>query len=144
MAGPKKEATGFINLGVVFNEQGEVLLIRRVKEEKGKDGSVLRWAFPGGKQRLDESREECICREILAETGYNIKPIQQISIRRHPQFPTIVVYHQCELNSPTPTATPCQPYEIAEIKWVKPEEAEKLITTDLDPDVRKVLGLKRA
>ena len=136
-----KEANNFINLGIVFNGKGEVLLIRRVREETGGDGAVLRWAFPGGKQRLDETREVCVRREVLAETGYDVKPIQQISLRIHPQFKTIVVYHRCELNAPEPVAEPAEPDEVAEIKWIKPEEIQKFITTDLDPDVRKTLGL---
>ncbi len=68
-----KEAKDFLNLGVVINEQGEVLLIKRVKQEKGRDESVLTWAFPGGKQRLNESRQECVAREILDETGYKVE-----------------------------------------------------------------------
>jgi len=30
---------------------------------------------------------------------------------------------------------------VAEIKWVKPEEIRNLITTDLDPNVAKILGI---
>ena len=56
----KHESKSFINLGVVLNDKGEVLIIRRKVIEKGVDGSSLQWAFPGGKQRLNETREECV------------------------------------------------------------------------------------
>jgi len=135
------EAKDFINLSVVVNKQGQVLMIRRRKEEGGKDGSILRWAFPGGKQRLNETREECVKRKILSRTGYDVNPIKQIALRMHPQFFVMVVYHLCELASPNPIAEPKEPHEIAEIKWVKPEEIKGLITTNLDPDVAKELGL---
>jgi ADP-ribose pyrophosphatase YjhB (NUDIX family) len=135
------EVEDFINLGVVINEKNEVLMIRRVKRERGKDGSVLVWAFPGGKQRLNESREECVKREILAETGYEVEPIRQISLRRHPQFSVMIVYHLCQLISQKPVAQPSEPHEIAEIKWVKPKEIKDLITTDLDPLVSQTLNL---
>ena len=135
------EAEDFLNLGVVVNERGEVLLIRRVKKEVGKNGIVLTWAFPGGKQRLNENRVDCVKREILAETGYSIDSIKEISLRSHPQFPVFIVYHLCRLASQKPVAKPSEPHEVAEIRWVKPEKLKNLITTDLDPKVSRELGL---
>jgi ADP-ribose pyrophosphatase YjhB (NUDIX family) len=135
------EVEDFINLGVVLNDQGEVLMIRRVKPEKGSDGSVLTWAFPGGKQRLNESRADCVKREILAETGYDVESIREISLRPHPQFDIFIVYHRCRLLSPEQIAKPSEPHEVAEIKWLKPEEIKNLITTNLDPKVARELGL---
>lgn len=139
MPGEPKESTRFINLGVVLNKKGEVLMIRRAEHEKGKDGTELTWAFPGGKQRLNESREECVHREVLAETGYDATSSRQISMRVHPQFLVLVVYHLCSLNAEKPVAEPSEPHEVAEIRWVKPPEIEKLITTDLDPVVKKII-----
>lgn len=140
--GKVKEAKDFINLAVVENKQGKVLMIRRKNEEKGKDGSVLKWAFPAGKQRFSETREECVKREVLAETGYEIKSLRQISLKMHPQFSVMIVYHLCELVSEKPVAKPKEPYEIAEIKWIKKEDIKNLITTELNPDVAKALDLK--
>lgn len=137
-----EESKTFINVGIVLNERGEVLMIRRAKPEKGKDGSILEWAFPGGKQRYKETREECVKREVLAETGYDITPIRQISLRVHPQIDVIIVYHLCSLNQPEPICTPQEPYEIAEIRWVKPKEILTLCTTDIDPKVKVELGLE--
>jgi len=136
------EAEDFLNLGVVINEKGEALLIRRVRQEVGKDGSVLIWAFPGGKQRLNESRSECVKREILAETGYDVYSIKEISLRYHPQFPVAIVYHLCQLASAKPIAKPSEPHEVAEIRWVKNKEIKKLITTDLDPEVARELNIQ--
>ena len=137
-----KEAKDFINLGVVVNNKDEVLMIRRVKKETGKGGAVLEWAFPGGKQRFNESRSECVKREILDETGYDIEPIKEISLRVHPQFLICVVYHFCRLISEKSIAKPKEPHEIAEIKWVKKAEIKNLITSDLDEKVSRKLGLE--
>jgi len=137
----EKEAEDFINLGVVVNGKGEILVIRRVKKETGSDGSTLTWAFPGGRQRLNETRAECVKREILAETGYDVHSIKEISLRPHPQFDVFIVYHRCELVSPKQIAKPLEPHEVAEIRWVKPEEIKKLFTTDIDSKVSKELGL---
>jgi len=137
-----EEAEDFINLAVVKNKQGEILMIRRKKEEVGKNSSILRWAFPGGKQRLNETREDCVKREVLVETGYEIKPIRQISLKMHPQFPVMIVYHLCELASQKPVAKPSEPHEIVEIKWVNPSQIKDLITTTLNSEVAKELGIK--
>ena len=137
-----KESKAFINLGIVLNSKGEVLVIRRKVLEKGTDGSVLQWAFPGGKQRYQETRKECVEREVLAETGYQVEWLKQISLRVHPQFPVIIAYHLCSLKSPQPVAKPKEPHEIAEIKWVKPSKLKDLFTTDFDPLVKKELGIK--
>ena len=136
------EVEDFINLGVVINDKGEILLIRRVQQEKGRDGSVLTWAFPGGKQRLNESRGDCVKREILAETGYDVYSVREISLRRHPQFPVFIVYHLCRLVSPKQIQKPSESHEVAEIRWVKPGELKNLFTTDLDEKVKRELGLR--
>ena len=141
MENKQGECKNFINLGVVLDAKGNVLMIRRAKKEEGKEGAVLEWAFPGGKQKYEETREDCAKREVLAETGYDIKPIRQISLRIHPQFLITIVYHLCHLNFPKPVAEPSEPHEVAEIKWVKPEKIKSLITTDLDPLVAKELGI---
>lgn len=137
-----KEAKDFINLGITLNNKGQVLMIRRKEKETCKDGAVLEWAFPGGKQRFKESREECVKRELLDETGYDIESIRQISLRIHPQIPVFIVYHLCRLESEKPIADPKEPHEIAEIKWIKKQDIKNLITTDLDEKVSQELNLK--
>lgn len=135
------EVEDFLNLGIVINSKKEVLLVRRVEKEKGKNGSVLSWAFPGGKQRITESRAECVAREVLDETGYKIETLKEISSRIHPQFPVFVVYHLCRLLSEKQMAKPRESHEIAEIRWVKPKEIKKMFTSNLDPNVGHELGL---
>ena len=136
-----KKAKDFINLGVIVNDKGEVLMIRRVKKEIDKDGAVLEWAFPGGKQRFSETRSECVKREVLDETGYDIEPVREISLRIHPQILVLIVYHLSRLNSEKPIAKPKELHEIAEIKWVKKQDIKNLITTHLDEKVSQELGL---
>ncbi len=137
-----KESKNFINLGVVVNPKGEVLMIRRKEKETGSRGAVLEWAFPGGKQRFGETRAQCAAREVLAETGYEVAPRREISLRIHPQFMVTVVYHLCDVKAPAPVADPSEPHEVAEIKWMKPEELARAVTTNLDPKVRKELGIQ--
>ena len=52
---------------VIWNDQREVLLIRRTKEpRKGQ------WSLPGGKVEFGESIEDAARREVLEETGLTV------------------------------------------------------------------------
>lgn len=136
------ESKSLINIGVVVNDKQEVLIVKRAKEEKSTDGAVtLTWAFPGGKQRFDESRKQGVEREVLAETGYQVTSTKEINLRSHPQFPVIIIYHLCHLVQKAPTQKPSEPWEITEVKWVKPEELKNYFTTNLDKNVALELGL---
>lgn len=136
-----QESSSLINLAIVLNDKGEVLVVRRAEKQIGADQSVLEWAFPGGKQRLNESRKESVERETLDETGYKIIAQKEISMRSPRQFPIILIYHLCRLAQPDPVSPPQQPWEISEIKWVKPEELKNLFTTDINLNVAKELGI---
>ena len=141
MSDKNKESQNFINLGIVLNDLGEVLIIKRAKEETGA-GVTLTYAFPGGKQHLDESRAECVAREILAETGYEVCSRREISLRKHPQFDVFIVYHECELIEDKPTNKPSEPHEVAEVLWQPVSKLKELFTTDLDPSVEIYLGIE--
>ncbi|MEE9397645.1 MAG: NUDIX hydrolase [Methylococcales bacterium] len=53
---------------IVFNKSGQVLLIRR-----GKKPALGQWSVPGGKQEAGETLTEACCREVLEETGIEVK-----------------------------------------------------------------------
>jgi ADP-ribose pyrophosphatase YjhB (NUDIX family) len=56
-------------VGAVVIHDGRVLLIRRGKEPlKG------RWVVPGGTVELGETLEEAVAREVLEETGIEVRP----------------------------------------------------------------------
>lgn len=135
------EVEDFINLGVVVNKQGKVLIMRWLDHKKGKGKSVLTWGFPDGTQRLNESRSECAARGVLERTGYKVKSIKEISSRFHPQFPVFIIYHLCKLISLKPIAKPKKAHEITEVRWVKSKELLKLFTTDFNSEVKRELGL---
>ncbi len=143
------ETRNFINLGIVVNGNGEVLMIKRKKPEMGKDGKVLLWAFPGGRQKFDmetnqakETREECVRREVLVETGYDVVSAKLIGLKSHPDIPNVVVvYHRCNLTNSQPIAEPQEPDEVELVRWVKIQDIRSLITTTLDDKVAKELGI---
>jgi len=131
----------FINLGVVINKKGEVLIVKRKKKEITKSGKEFLWAFPGGRQEEGETREERVVKEVLLETGYKVKPIKQIHIRIHPDTLKMIAYFLCELEDEKQEEI-VEKDEIEEVKWVKPEELKNYFTTDIDPEVKKVLGIE--
>lgn len=64
--------------GYIFNEKGEVLLLRSAK---GKD--IGKYVVPGGKMNRGENPDDCFVRETLEETNLSIKNISQIGVRRY-------------------------------------------------------------
>lgn len=54
--------------GVVFNERGEVLLVRRAIEP-----FLGYWALPAGYQEIDEAPTSTVVREVLEEAGIEIE-----------------------------------------------------------------------
>lgn len=141
MINKKEESQSFINLGIVMNSKKEVLMIKRKKKEMLDRSSILQWAFPGGKQHLGESRKECVEREVLAETGYQVLALKEISMRIPPELPIIIVYHLCRLQKTKPLGKTSQPWEVAEVRWVKPAEIRNLATSTLDKKVAEELGI---
>lgn len=131
----------FINLGIVVNNKGEVLIIKRKNPETTESGKILNWVFPGGKQEPSETREESVEKEVLVETGYKVKAVRQIHLRLHPDSKLMMAYHECKLESEKPVQPIQEIDEVAEVRWVKPEELPHYFTTDIDPEVKKFLGI---
>lgn len=116
-------------------------MIKRVKEEVGKGGKRLTWAFPGGKMVEGQTRETCTENEVKAETGVRVVAERLITLRSHPDFPVIIAYFACRPIDSNPILETHEPDEVAEIRWVKPEEIKGLITTSLDPKVAEELNI---
>ena len=137
-----KEKPEFIVLGIVLNKKGEVMIVKKKRRETTLTGKELNWVFPGGKQEEGETREERVVEEVLVETGYKVKPIQQIHLRVHPDVLKMIAYFLCELEKEEPIQEIQEKDEIEEVRWVKPEELKNYFTTDIDPEVKKVLDIK--
>jgi 8-oxo-dGTP pyrophosphatase MutT (NUDIX family) len=50
--------------GVVLDPADRVLLLKNARDE---------WELPGGRIEIGETPEECVAREILEETGWNVR-----------------------------------------------------------------------
>lgn len=67
---------------VVFDENGRILLIRRRDNR--------RWAMPAGAMELEESVYHCLVREVLEESGLEVKSATLFSIWSDPSKTSVV------------------------------------------------------
>ncbi len=63
--------TIFVFKGILFNNENKILIDNR--KEEGLEGANGKWEVPGGKIEFGESPEDAVKRELLEETGYNVK-----------------------------------------------------------------------
>lgn len=131
-----------VSVAIVTRKDNKVLVILRKKKESGTDNSILSWTFPSGTVEDDETPRDAVVRETLEETGYKIEPLSLINEKNYPQFPVHVYYIACELTDETQYELQ-EPDEIAEVRWVNPNEIPTLFTTNLDSKTAIHLGIKQ-
>ncbi|MCE6994464.1 NUDIX hydrolase [Saccharothrix sp. S26] len=102
--------------GIVVNESGEVLIIRR--RDNG------HWEPPGGVLELTETIEEGVRREILEETGISTQVERLTGVYKNMKRGIVALVYRCtplnESGGPT--------VEAAEIRWAAPEDAIDMMT----------------
>ncbi len=80
-------------LGVVLNERGEVLMIRR-----GMEPYRDHWALPAGYQEIDETPEQTVVREVREETGVEVEVcglLDLLFVADDPRRPANVAVYLC-------------------------------------------------
>jgi ADP-ribose pyrophosphatase YjhB (NUDIX family) len=83
--GPRLSKQGEIRLGcsaAIFDEEGRILLTRRADNGQ--------WCLPGGRMESGESAAEACEREVLEETGLNVRVKRLVGVYSHPD--QLVVY----------------------------------------------------
>jgi 8-oxo-dGTP diphosphatase len=138
----KAQPENTVAMAVTRNAVGKVLIIKRLRPEKGHDDSHLTWAFPGGRIEEGETPEQAVEREVSDETGYLVVPKEVISERLHPQFDTYIYYVACDLN-PSKIRVANEIHEIESAKWVEVQDILNYFETDIDPKVAEYLGIKK-
>ncbi len=99
-----------VGVGVCIVKDGKVLFGKR-KNAHG-DGS---WCFPGGHLEFNESWEECAKREVLEETGLEIKNVR-FTTATNDIFPVEGKHYI--------TIFMCADYAGGEAKIIEPEKCE--------------------
>ncbi len=110
-----KKAIEEIGIGLVFNENGELLIDQRL--ENSSMGGM--WEFPGGKKKPDEVVEKTIEREVNEELGIVVKVGAKLLTFEHAYSHKKLHFtvHICEWISGEP-----RPLASQKLLWVSPEK----------------------
>ena len=92
----------------------------------------LKWEFPGGKIRADESPEECLRRELREELGVDVsivKPLIPVT-HQYPAFSITLYPFRCAITGGEITL-----YEHKDLVWLAPDELHSLSWAEADVPV---------
>jgi 8-oxo-dGTP pyrophosphatase MutT (NUDIX family) len=131
--------------GIIFNKQGQVLLIRNMAM---RDPKKSYWGFPKGHIQEGESSQEAAVREVKEETGVEVSVIKKIGDSRYvftlpatgeKIFKVVVMfamnYEAGEVKF--------QEEELLDAKWFTPEDAMVLLSFSKDKEMfKKALEIK--
>jgi len=135
-----EELKGFkvILLGIVFDTKTRKILIG--KREKNHDISGLIWAFPGGKANTEEDIDATLKKKIKLKTGLEVTNLGSVFSKIYPEKKDLLaIYFLCEKTGGKEEAAD----DIAELKWVSPEELENHFTTSFHPNLKEyIMNLK--
>jgi len=122
----KKQA--IIVKGLVKDEKGQILLVRR-KREWDKEAHD-KWEFPGGKIEFGETPEEATIREVKEESGYDVsvesmlpKLLSWSHKSEEKEVQLILVCFICKLSG---GESLLGDHGVSEIRWLEPSEVLKL------------------
>ncbi len=110
---PKKKTPHIVvGAAVVVNRKGEVLIAQR------RDQDMLGglWEFPGGKQEIGETIQQCVMRELKEELGINVETDGFLTTVKHAYSHFTMDMHTyfARIKSGRPRPIHCQDY-----RWVK-------------------------
>ena len=118
----------FLAVSAAIYRDGRILLVRRARAP-GRD----LFSLPGGVVEAGETLAEAVAREVLEETGVTVEPVQLAGhrevilrdaegrVERH----FVILPFACRWRAGEPGPSD----EVAEARWVKPDEIAALKTT---------------
>ncbi len=119
----------WVGVGVVVWRGDEILLVRRAKPPR-----LGEWSIPGGAQSLGETVFEAAIREVLEETGVNIRPTGIITVvdsvirdaEQRPQFHYTLVEVSAEWMGGEAIAAS----DVDDVCWATPAAAAQVVKWD--------------
>ncbi|GAA1516643.1 NUDIX domain-containing protein [Sphaerisporangium rubeum] len=100
---------------VVIHPDGRVLAIQREDDR--------RWVPPGGIVELDETPEHAVIREVLEETGVQVKPETLTGVYKNMNLGVVSLTFRCHPISGTPHASD----EALESTWLTLDQVQHLM-----------------
>src|SRR5262249_38243182 len=125
-----------VGVGGVVIEQRRALLIRR-----GSEPLLGQWSIPGGSLELGETLEQGVARELLEETGLEVRVLELIEVfdriylesvaeepatGKRPRFHYVIVDYLCERISGTPMAGS----DVTDVAFAREQELDKFALTE--------------
>ena len=118
----------FLAVSAAIYRDGRILLVRRTRDP-GRD----RFSLPGGVVEAGETLAEAVAREVMEETGLTVEPVRLAGHReaivrdadRRVERHFVILAFACRWR--VGEARPSD--EVAEARWVKPDEIADLKTT---------------
>jgi ADP-ribose pyrophosphatase YjhB (NUDIX family) len=140
-----------VGIGGVVIDQRRALLIRR-----GSEPLRGEWSIPGGTLELGETLEEGVARELLEETGINVRVIDLIEVfdriygddgtiaartEKKPRFHYVIVDYLCERISGEPRAGS----DVTNVAFAREEELGQYQLTETATRIlKKAFAMDRA
>lgn len=123
---------------IVFNQKGEILLLKRSIWEDTHKGA---WVIPGGHVDPGESFEQAAKRELLEESGFNAtNPFKHLGIYKDGKVE--IHYFICYIDT-TEQASIIDHIEVRDLKWVKLDELEEYeMVFNMKDNIKKMLNIK--
>ena len=125
-----------VGVGGVIIEDGQALLIRR-----GSEPLRGEWSIPGGTLELGETLEEGVARELLEETGLEVRVLELIEVfdriyppdaasaeveKKRPRFHYVIVDYLCERIDGTAVAGS----DVTDVAFAREDELGKYRLTE--------------
>jgi 8-oxo-dGTP diphosphatase len=139
-----------VGIGGVIIEDGRALLIRR-----GSEPLLGHWSIPGGTLEIGESLQEGVKRELLEETGLQVRVLEVIEVfdrifpaeapapdgpPRGPKFHYVIVDYLCERISGEARAAS----DVTDVAFAREEELAQFHLTETAARVlRKAFAMDR-
>jgi 8-oxo-dGTP diphosphatase len=139
-----------VGVGGVVIDEGRALLIRR-----GSEPLLGEWSIPGGTLELGETLEEGVARELLEETGLEVRVLELIEVfdriyvestageqvpKKGPRFHYVIVDYLCERLSGEPRAGS----DVTDVAFAREEELHVYKLTETATRIlRKAFAMDR-
>ena len=140
-----------VGVGGVIIDQGRTLLIRR-----GSEPLLGEWSIPGGTLELGESLQEGVARELLEETGIEVRVLELIEVfdrifpedgatgvaaKEKPRFHFVIVDYLCERLGGKPRAGS----DVTDVAFASEEQLARFHLTETATRVlKKAFAMDRA
>jgi 8-oxo-dGTP pyrophosphatase MutT (NUDIX family) len=101
--------------GIVIDDQGRVLLIRRVDNGE--------WEPPGGVVEDDEDLLTALVREVHEESGFTVRPGPLTGVYKNMALGLVALVFRCDVLGGVPTIG----QETSEVRWTDTAELGRLV-----------------